>query len=65
MVDTVTLIDVICIKPKTDEIVSGFEIEKSRSICSGILRLEDLPHSIPGTLPLDWHRPCVTAEADI
>ena len=35
-------------KPSTHEIVSAFEIEKSTSIYSGILRMEDLAHSIPG-----------------
>ncbi len=46
--DTVSLIDVIWLKPGTGEIVSAFEIEKSTSIYSGILRLEDLARSIPG-----------------
>jgi type II restriction enzyme len=45
--DTVTLIDVIWLKPQTGEIVSAFEVEKSTSIYSGILRLEDLARSIP------------------
>lgn len=48
VMDTVTLIDVIWIKPGSGEIVSAFEIEKSTSIYSGILRLEDLARSIPG-----------------
>ena len=48
VMDTVTLIDVIWLKPGTGEIVSAFEIEKSTSIYSGILRLEDLARSIPG-----------------
>lgn len=47
IVDTVSLIDVIWLKPDTKEIVSAFEIEKSTSIYSGILRLEDLARSIP------------------
>jgi len=47
VMDTVTLIDVIWLKPGTGEIVSAFEIEKSTSIYSGILRLEDLARSIP------------------
>jgi len=38
---------VIWLKPGTGEIVSAFEIEKSTSIYSGILRLEDLARSIP------------------
>jgi len=46
--ETVSLIDVIWLKPGTGEIVSAFEIEKSTSIYSGILRLEDLARSIPG-----------------
>jgi type II restriction enzyme len=47
VMDTVTLIDVIWLKAGTGEIVSAFEIEKSTSIYSGILRLEDLARSIP------------------
>lgn len=46
--ETVGLIDVIWLKPGTHEIVSAFEIEKSTSIYSGILRMEDLARSIPG-----------------
>ncbi len=46
--DTVGLIDVIWLKPGTGEIVSAFEVEKSTSIYSGILRMEDLARSIPG-----------------
>lgn len=49
VMDTVTLIDVIWLKPGSGEIVSAFEIEKSTSIYSGILRLEDLSRSIPGS----------------
>lgn len=45
--DTVSLIDVIWLKPGTNEIVSAFEVEKSTSIYSGILRMEDLARSIP------------------
>ena len=53
VMDTVTLIDVIWLKPGNGEIVSAFEIEKSTSIYSGILRLEDLARSIPnGACPL-------------
>jgi type II restriction enzyme len=47
VMDTVNLIDVIWLKPGTSEIVSAFEIEKSTSIYSGILRMEDLARSIP------------------
>ena len=46
--DTVSLIDVIWLAPGTGEIVAAFEVEKSTSIYSGILRLEDLVRSIPG-----------------
>ncbi len=49
VLDTVSLIDVLWLKPGTGEIVSAFEIEKSTSIYSGILRLEDLARSIPGS----------------
>jgi len=48
VMDTVSLIDVIWLRPGTGEIVSAFEVEKSTSIYSGILRLEDLVRSIPG-----------------
>ncbi len=44
---TVELIDVIWLKRGTGEIVSAFEVEKSTSIYSGILRLEDLARSMP------------------
>jgi type II restriction enzyme len=47
VMDTTSLIDVIWLKPGTSEIVSAFEIEKSTSIYSGILRMEDLARSIP------------------
>lgn len=47
VMDTISLIDVIWLKPGTGEIVSAFEIEKSTSIYSGILRMEDLARSIP------------------
>lgn len=46
--DTASLIDVIWLKSDTGEIVSAFEVEKSTSIYSGILRMEDLARSIPG-----------------
>ena len=46
--ETVSLIDVIWLKPGAGEIISAFEVEKSTSIYSGILRLEDLARSIPG-----------------
>lgn len=47
VIDTVSLIDVIWISPENDAIVSAFEVEKSTSIYSGILRMEDLARSIP------------------
>lgn len=47
VLETVHLIDVIWLKPETGEFVSAFEVEKSTSIYSGILRLEDLARSIP------------------
>lgn len=46
--DTVSLIDVIWLRPGSGEIVCAFEVEKSTSIYSGILRLEDLARSLPG-----------------
>lgn len=46
--DTVSLIDVIWLRPDTGEIIAAFEVEKSTSIYSGILRLEDLVRSMPG-----------------
>ena len=45
--DTVSLIDVIWLKQGSGEIVCAFEVEKSTSIYSGILRLEDLTRSLP------------------
>ncbi len=48
VMDTVKLIDVLWLKRDTGEIVSAFEVEKSTSIYSGILRLEDLARSMPG-----------------
>jgi len=48
VMETTSLIDVIWLKPDTAEIVSAFEVEKSTSIYSGILRMEDLARSIPG-----------------
>ena len=48
VLDTVRLIDVLWLKPDTGEIMSAFEVEKSTSIYSGILRLEDLARSMPG-----------------
>ncbi|MFV1969193.1 MAG: hypothetical protein ACC628_27545 [Pirellulaceae bacterium] len=47
VLETVSLIDVIWLKPHAGELVAAFEVEKSTSIYSGILRLEDLARSIP------------------
>jgi type II restriction enzyme len=47
VMETAGLIDVIWLRPGTGEIVSAFEVEKSTSIYSGILRMEDLARSIP------------------
>jgi type II restriction enzyme len=44
--NTIKLIDVLWFQKGTARIVSAFEIEKSTSIYSGILRLSDLSHSI-------------------
>ena len=48
VLETVGLIDVIWLNRGTGEVASAFEVEKSTSIYSGILRLEDLARSIPG-----------------
>jgi len=50
VMDTVGLIDVIWLSQDTNEVVCAFEVEKSTSIYSGILRLEDLVRSIPGCM---------------
>lgn len=47
VLDTIGLIDVIWLEPHSRTIVSAFEVEKSTSIYSGILRMEDLARSIP------------------
>lgn len=44
--DTITLIDVLWLDAKTNNIIGGFEVEKSTSIYSGILRLTDLSLTI-------------------
>jgi type II restriction enzyme len=44
---TVGLIDVIWLNADTTQIVCAFEIEKSTSIYSGILRMKDLARSLP------------------
>jgi type II restriction enzyme len=45
--DTVSLIDVLWLRRGSGEIVTAFEVEKSTSIYSGILRMEDLARSLP------------------
>lgn len=45
VMDTVSLIDVLWLD-RDDNIISGFEVEKSTSIYSGILRLNDLALSL-------------------
>lgn len=49
--DTISLIDVLWLN-QNDEIVSAFEVEKSTSIYSGILRLYDLSLSVDNTCRL-------------
>lgn len=44
---TISLIDVIWFEKGTSKIVCAFEVEKSTSIYSGILRLSDLSYSLP------------------
>ncbi len=44
---TIGLIDVVWLKKNTNKIVCAFEVEKSTSIYSGILRLTDLSVSLP------------------
>ena len=45
--NTINLIDVLWLEKGLNKIVSAFEIEKSTSIYSGILRLSDLSFSLP------------------
>ena len=47
VLDTVSLIDALWLRTGTGEVVCAFEVEKSTSIYSGILRLEDLARSLP------------------
>lgn len=44
---TIALIDVMLFQKGTNKIVSTFEVEKSTSIYSGVLRLTDLYYSFP------------------
>ncbi|HEX7972337.1 MAG TPA: hypothetical protein VF501_09025 [Thiobacillus sp.] len=46
--NTVDLIDVLWLHPGAPRIVCAFEVEKSTSIYSGILRLADMALSLPG-----------------
>ncbi len=44
--NTIKLIDVLWYQKGTDNVIAAFEVEKSTSIYSGILRLSDLSYSI-------------------
>ncbi|WP_162549867.1 plasmid pRiA4b ORF-3 family protein [Hymenobacter nivis] len=44
---TIRLIDIVWFAPGTSRVVAAFEVEKSTSIYSGILRLTDLAFSMP------------------
>lgn len=48
--NTIGLIDVLWLEKGTNRVVSAFEVEKSTSIYSGILRLSDLAVSFPHNL---------------
>lgn len=48
--NTINLIDVLWLKKGTNKIISAFEVEKSTSIYSGILRLSDLSLSAPAEM---------------
>lgn len=48
---TVSLIDVVWFRPEANEVVCAFEVEKSTSIYSGILRLVDLARSVASLSP--------------
>lgn len=50
--NTISLIDVVWFEKGTNKIVAGFEVEKSTSIYSGILRLSDLALSFKETADL-------------
>ena len=49
---TIGLIDVLWLEKGSNRVVSAFEVEKSTSIYSGILRLADLSASFPGSSTL-------------
>lgn len=53
LLQTISLIDVLWLTPEGSGIVCAFEVEKSTSIYSGILRLIDLAHSM-GEKPLHF-----------
>ena len=46
MLNTIQLIDVLWFQKGTNRVIVAFEVEKSTSIYSGILRLADLSYSI-------------------
>ncbi len=48
--NTISLIDVLWLEKGTNRVISAFEVEKSTSIYSGILRLSDLAVSFPHDL---------------
>lgn len=48
---TITLIDALWFEKDSDKITCAFEVEKSTSIYSGILRLTDLYYSFPDNMP--------------
>ncbi|BAU15784.1 unknown protein (plasmid) [Leptolyngbya sp. NIES-3755] len=48
--NTISLIDVLWLEKGTNRVISAFEVEKSTSIYSGILRLSDLAVSFPQDL---------------
>jgi type II restriction enzyme len=48
--NTISLIDVLWLEKGTNRVISAFEVEKSTSIYSGILRLGDLAASFPNDL---------------
>jgi type II restriction enzyme len=50
IMNTISLIDVLWLSEDGNQIVCAFEIEKSTSIYSGILRMKDLAQSLPGQI---------------
>lgn len=48
---TITLIDAVWFEKNSNNIICAFEVEKSTSIYSGILRLKDLYYSFPDNPP--------------